>query len=186
MNETQTQEHTGEPLRRGTSAVRILHQPTHFPALVRLNLVLTHKIPPAFCEDIFLFIPSTAIGSLPDVSGSKIEYRWCSLPRIRRHGASSRQGSSSNRRCRFSNHHGPFFVCLPFPTSAVGTVECTIQNASEACMEREESLIVIIIFSLVVEKERTYAGRDGRIYIARQNSQAARTGMEKCILYVFS
>ena len=39
------------------------------------------------------------------------------------------------------------------------------------------------ILSPVVEKEQTYARRDGRIYLVRQNSQAARTGKEKYILF---
>ena len=43
-------------------------------------------------------------------------YRWRSLPRVRRHRASSPQGSSSNGCCHFSGHHGPINVRLSFPT----------------------------------------------------------------------
>ena len=35
-----------------------------------------------------------AIGSVPSLSGYAIAYRWCSLPRVRRHRASKPQGSS--------------------------------------------------------------------------------------------
>ena len=39
--------------------------------------------------------PPYAIGSVPSLSGHHaIAYRWCSLPRIRRHRASKPQGSS--------------------------------------------------------------------------------------------
>ena len=38
--------------------------------------------------------PPYAIGSVPSLSGHAIAYRWCSLPRVRRHRASKPQGSS--------------------------------------------------------------------------------------------
>ena len=38
--------------------------------------------------------PPYAIGSVPSLSGHAIAYRWRSLPRVRRHRASKRQGSS--------------------------------------------------------------------------------------------
>ena len=38
--------------------------------------------------------PPYAIGSVPSLSGHAIAYRWCSLPRVRRHRASKLQGSS--------------------------------------------------------------------------------------------
>ena len=38
--------------------------------------------------------PPYAIGSVSSVSGHAIAYRWRSLPRVRRHRASKRQGSS--------------------------------------------------------------------------------------------
>ena len=46
-----------------------------------------------------LFIPPYAIGPVPSLSGHEIAYRWCSLPRVCRHRASSPQGSSSNGCC---------------------------------------------------------------------------------------
>ena len=38
--------------------------------------------------------PPYAIGSVPSLSGHANAYRWCSLPRVRRHRASKPQGSS--------------------------------------------------------------------------------------------
>ena len=43
---------------------------------------------------IYLFKPRYAIGSVPSLSGHAIAYRWRSLPRVPRHGASKPQGSS--------------------------------------------------------------------------------------------
>ena len=40
------------------------------------------------------FKPPYAIGSVSSLSGHAIAYRWCSLPRVRRHRASKHQGSS--------------------------------------------------------------------------------------------
>ena len=37
--------------------------------------------------------PPYATGSVPSLSGHAIAYRWCSLPRVRRHRASKPQGS---------------------------------------------------------------------------------------------
>ena len=76
---------------------------------LRLNPVLTHGIPPAFHHGVHLFIPPTAIGSVPSSSGHAIAYRWRSLPRVRRRRASSPQRSSSNGCCLFRYHHGPTF-----------------------------------------------------------------------------
>ena len=43
----------------------------------------------------FIYIkPPYAIGSVPSLSGHAIAYRWRSLPRVRRHRASTPQGSS--------------------------------------------------------------------------------------------
>ena len=43
----------------------------------------------------FIYLkPSYAIGLVPSLSGHAIAYRWRSLPRVRRHGASKPQGSS--------------------------------------------------------------------------------------------
>ena len=43
----------------------------------------------------FIYLkPPCAIGSVPTLSGYAIAYRWRSLPRVRRHRASTPQGSS--------------------------------------------------------------------------------------------
>ena len=58
--------------------------------------MLTYGIPPDFRGGVHLFISTRlyAIGSVPSLSGHAIAYRWRSLPRVRRHGASKPQGSS--------------------------------------------------------------------------------------------
>ena len=61
--------------------------------ILRLNLVLTRGIPPAFRSGVHSFIPPYAIGSVPSLSGHATTYRWRSLPRVRRHRASKPQGS---------------------------------------------------------------------------------------------
>ena len=61
---------------------------------LRLNLVFTHGIAPVFRGSVHLFIPPTAIGSVSSLSCHAIAYRWCSLPRARRHSASSPQRGS--------------------------------------------------------------------------------------------
>ena len=86
-----------------------------------INLVLTHGLlPPAFRRRhrpspiVHLFVPSTAIGSVPSfLSGQANAYRWRPLPRVRRHRASSPpQGSLSNRCCKF--HVSPWTnFCAP-------------------------------------------------------------------------
>ena len=75
-----------------SSAVKVL-----LISVLRLNLVLTYGIPPELLSGgihLFLFKPSYAIGSVPSLSGHAIAYRCCSLPTVRRHRASSPQGSS--------------------------------------------------------------------------------------------
>ena len=70
--------------------------------------MLTHGITPVFPRGVHLFIPLTAIGSVPSLSGRAIAYRWRSPPRVRRLRASSPQGSSSNGCFLFRHpHHGP-------------------------------------------------------------------------------
>ena len=41
----------------------------------RLNVALAHGILPAFRDGVHLFIPSTAIGSVPSLSGHAFAYR---------------------------------------------------------------------------------------------------------------
>ena len=55
--------------------------------------MLTYGIPPEFRGGVHMK-PPYAIGSVPSLSGHAVAYRWCSLPRVRRHRASKPQGSS--------------------------------------------------------------------------------------------
>ena len=67
--------------------------------------------------------PSTAIGSVPSLSGPAIAYPLCSLPpRVRRHSKASSKpdGSSSNGCSLFRCHHGPIIVRLAFPKPTIG------------------------------------------------------------------
>ena len=90
-----------------------------FSAL-RLNLVLTHGIPPDFRNGVHLYIPPTATGSVPSLSGHEMAYRWRSLSRVRRHRASSLQVRSINGCYLFRYHHGPIDVRFSFPTLTIG------------------------------------------------------------------
>ena len=85
-----------------------------FPTL-RLNLVLTRGIPPALRGGVHLFIPLTAIGSVPSLSVHAIAHRWYLLPRVCR-----RRASIGCFLLRY--RHGPIFVRLSFPTPTIGTV----------------------------------------------------------------
>ena len=103
-------------------------QPPHSPSRLRLNLI-------GWCL-LTGFLPLSATASTDNVNRHRspvyirshpIAYRWRSLPRVRRHRASSRQGGSSNGCCLFRNHHGPIFVRFSFPAPSLGT-EDTCNN----------------------------------------------------------
>ena len=59
--------------------------------------------------------PPYAIGSVPSLSSHAIAYRWRSLQRLRRHGASKTQGSSERVLPCLAGHHGPINIRLSFP-----------------------------------------------------------------------
>ena len=84
---------------------------------LRLNMVLTHGIPPDFRGGVHLFLPPYAIGSVPSLSSHAIVYQWRSLPRVRRHRASSPQVPVTG--AAFTGHHGPINVRLSFPTPTI-------------------------------------------------------------------
>ena len=67
-----------------------------FTSILRLNLVFTYGIPPELRGGVHLFIlkPPYATGSVSSLTGHAITYRWRSLPRVRRHGASKPLGTS--------------------------------------------------------------------------------------------
>ena len=61
----------------------------HSLSTLRLSPMLSHWIPPDFRSDVHLFISLTATGLVPSLSGCAVASRWRSLPRVRRHRASS-------------------------------------------------------------------------------------------------
>ena len=73
-------------------------------SILWLNLVLTHRISrfPGRRPHIL----STAMRSIPRLSGHANAYRWRSLLRVRWHRASSPSGRSNNGCCLFRFHHG--------------------------------------------------------------------------------
>ena len=95
------------------------------PSRVSLLILHTQTEPGAYSRDSSRFPQQhpTAFGSVPSLSGQTIAYRWRSLSRIRRHRASSPQGSSSNGCCFFRYCLGPIFKRLfSFTTPTNGTV----------------------------------------------------------------
>ena len=65
-----------------------LHTQAESGAYLRDSSRVPRRRPPIYLK------PPYAIGSVPSLSGHAIAYRWRSLPRVRRHGASKPQGSS--------------------------------------------------------------------------------------------
>ena len=125
----------------------VQRQPCSF-SILRLNVVLTHGILPAFRGGVHLFIPPTAIGSVPGLSGHANAYRWRSLPRVRRHRASSPQGSSSNGCCLFRYDHGlwPIFVRLSFSTPTILLLVCS--EAHKKCDPSSLGGCIYIVISV--------------------------------------
>ena len=71
-------------------------QPVHLHTQAEYGTLLTVPLPISAAAAIYLFKPPYAIGSVPSLS---VEYRWRSLPRVRRLRASKPQDSSSNGCC---------------------------------------------------------------------------------------
>ena len=89
-------------------------QPVRSPHSIKLNLVLTRGIPRAFRDGVHIFIPSTAIGSIPILSGHAMAYQWRSMARVHRRKVKSPEGSSSNG-CPFFRYYGHELIfCAPF------------------------------------------------------------------------
>ena len=76
---------------------------------LRLNLVLTHGIPPDFRGGVHVFIQPLAIGSVPSLSGLAIAYIWRSPPRVRRQRASSLMVVPVTG-AAFAGHHVPINI----------------------------------------------------------------------------
>ena len=83
---------------------RSVHSP--HPGSIWCLLLLTCSSPSSRFPRRRPSMPSTAIGSIPRLSGHAIAYRW-RAPSVRRHKASSPQGGSCNWRCRFRLYKGP-------------------------------------------------------------------------------
>ncbi|CAM9107909.1 unnamed protein product, partial [Ascophyllum nodosum] len=94
-----------------------------------------------------LFIPPTAIGSVPSLSGHAIAYRWRSLPRVRRYSVISSQGSSSNGCCLFRHHHGPIDVRLSFPTPTNTVADmCDIESIGIISVGKHRLIYTCILY----------------------------------------
>ena len=61
---------------------------------------------------MYLFKLPYAIGSVPNLSGHAIAYRYRSLPRVHRHRASKPQGIQTD--AALADHHGPINMRLSF------------------------------------------------------------------------
>ena len=97
-------------------------QPVPSPHSDRIWSLLTGFRPlSTAAASMYLSILPAAAVLVPSLLDHTIAYRWRSLPRDRRHTASSPKGSSSNRCCLFRYHHGPINnVRLLFPTPSFG------------------------------------------------------------------
>ena len=137
------------------SRLRIWSHETGSAVPSRVSPLILHTLAEsgAYSRDFSRFprrrpcIPPTAIGSVPSLSGRAIAYRWCLPPRVRRHRASSPQGSSSNG-CRlfmllpWTNFCAPLFshthqTIGTVQYSTVGMLMCdtdTYTVVSEACI----------------------------------------------------
>ena len=80
---------------------------------LRLNRVLTRRVPPDCRGSVHLFITPSAIGPVPSLSGHSNAYRWRSLPRVYHHKTSSSQGSSGTG-AAFSAFTMDQFMCASF------------------------------------------------------------------------
>ena len=69
-------------------------QPAHFRTQVESGALLTGFLPSSAAASNYLLKPPYANGSVPSLSDHAIAYRWRSLSRVRRHGASKPQDSS--------------------------------------------------------------------------------------------
>ena len=80
--------------------------PTCLFSTLRLNLVFTHEIPPAFGGGVHLFYRQPQSGQSRVLSGHAIVYQWRLLPRVRRRRARSPQGSFINGCYLFRYRYG--------------------------------------------------------------------------------
>ena len=71
--------------------------------------------------------PYVIVGPVPSLSCHTVVCLLRSLPRVRRHRASSPHGSSSNGCCLFGGHHRLINVRVSFPTPTIG-MKCIINR----------------------------------------------------------
>ena len=104
------------------------------------------------------YTPPTAIGSVPSLSGHAIAYRWRSLPRVRRHKASSPQGSSSG-----------FAACSKYHTMV---------QISRALLSHTHYWNTVCINSVIcVIQDRTYLSRYDDWCKGRRSKRLRRNGI---------
>ena len=74
--------------------IPVSRQPTHLHTQDGSGAYLRDSSRVPRRRPLIYFKTPYAIGSIPSLSGHAIEYRWRSMPRVRRHRASTPQGSS--------------------------------------------------------------------------------------------
>ena len=109
-----------------------------FPVRSRVSLLILNiqALPGTYSRDSSLSAaasiylckpPYVIVGPVPSLSCHTIVYLLRSLPRVRRHRASSPHGSSSNGCCLFAGHHRLINVRVSFPTPTIG-MKCIINR----------------------------------------------------------
>ena len=110
-----------------------------------LNLVLSHGIPHAFRDGVYVFIPSTAIGLVPSLSA---QLHSDGVHRREVAGAGAAVLKAVPVTVTFSGyHHGPLFCAPPFPTPTVGTMHMCVKERIGAGFD---IIIIIIIITLIL------------------------------------
>ena len=87
-------------------------------SVLRLNLVLTSRIPPDFRGPASIYLFQIAIRRRvnPKFIGSRnIAYRWRSLSRVRRHSWASKPQGSSKRMLPWAGDHRSINIRFSFP-----------------------------------------------------------------------
>ena len=74
-------------------------QPAHLHIQAEYGAYLAGFLPSSAGASIYILKPPCPKGSVPRLSGHAIAYRWRSLPRTRRHSASSPKDCPSNGCC---------------------------------------------------------------------------------------
>ena len=100
---------------------------------LRLNLVLTHGIPPTFCHGVqFYHQPPSGQSRVYGIT--QVRNQWHLLPRVPWHRPSTLKGNSSNGCCLFRFQHGsrqrfkrPSFSCAHY-------YYCDIQKVLEVAI----------------------------------------------------